>query len=157
MTRITNNLLISAPIKDWPIITAPFSGEPDQVRAKAAAWINAMALTCFDASRERGWWNDPATGELILLTPTVIASKLCLIHSEVSEALEGVRKNKQDDHLPHRLSVEVELADALIRIFDLAGRMGLDLGGAVLEKMAYNALRADHDPANRAAAGGKAI
>jgi len=35
------------------------------------------------------------------------------MHSELSEALEGVRKNKQDDHLPHRKSVEVEFGKAI--------------------------------------------
>jgi hypothetical protein len=60
-----------------------------------------------------------------------------------------------DDHLPHRPMVEVELADALIRIFDLAGGYGYDLGGAVAEKLTYNAQRADHKMSNRQATGGK--
>jgi hypothetical protein len=51
--------------------------------------------------------------------------------------------------------VEVELADALIRICDLAGAMDLDLGGAVAEKLLYNQSRADHKPENRALEGGK--
>jgi NTP pyrophosphatase (non-canonical NTP hydrolase) len=79
-----------------------------------------------------------------------------LIVSELAEAMEGDRKNKMDDHLPHRESREVELADALIRICDLAGAYNLDLAGAVVEKMAYNAQRADHKPEARAAEGGKA-
>jgi NTP pyrophosphatase (non-canonical NTP hydrolase) len=61
-----------------------------------------------------------------------------------------------DDHLPLRSMLEVELADAVIRIADLAGALDLDLGGAIAEKLAYNAKRADHNPENRAAAGGKA-
>jgi len=51
--------------------------------------------------------------------------------------------------------VEVELADALIRIADLAGALGLDLGGAVLDKLAYNANRPDHKLENRRAENGK--
>ena len=82
---------------------------------------------------------------------------MALIHSEISEALEGGRKGKMDDHLPHRYAVEVELADALIRIFDTAGAMKLDLAGAVIEKLAYNQQRADHKPENRFAEGGKAF
>jgi hypothetical protein len=82
---------------------------------------------------------------------------LCLIHSEISEAMEGYRKNLMDDHLPHRPMIEVELADAMIRIGDLAEGLGLDLGGAVAEKLAFNARRADHKPEARRAAGGKAF
>lgn len=81
---------------------------------------------------------------------------LCLIHSEISEAMEGHRKNLMDDKLPHRKMLEVELADAMIRIFDLAGAHGMDLGGAIVEKLAYNSTRADHKKENRLADGGKA-
>jgi NTP pyrophosphatase (non-canonical NTP hydrolase) len=50
---------------------------------------------------------------------------------------------------------EVELADAVIRIFDIAGAYGMDLGEAIAEKMAYNQSRLDHKIENRAQAGGK--
>jgi NTP pyrophosphatase (non-canonical NTP hydrolase) len=96
------------------------------------------------------WWKPGDTDN-----PLMFSSKLCLIHSEISEAMEGDRKSLMDDKLPHRPMREVELADALIRICDLAGAYGMDLGGAVVEKMAFNAQRADHKPENRATAGGK--
>jgi NTP pyrophosphatase (non-canonical NTP hydrolase) len=79
------------------------------------------------------------------------------MHSELSEALEGIRKGKRDDHLPHRLAVEVELADAVIRIMDYCGARGLDLGGAMGEKLAYNKQRQDHKVENRRKSGGKAF
>jgi len=85
------------------------------------------------------------------------AELLCLVHSEISEAMEGARKRLQDDHLPGRCMLEVELADAVIRIFDMAGGLGLDLPGAIAEKLAYNAKRADHKPDSRRADGGKAF
>lgn len=84
-----------------------------------------------------------------------VPEKLCLIHSEVSEAMEGFRTDAKDKHLPHRDNMEVELADAVIRCFDLAGGLGYDLAGAIAEKLAVNAKRADHRPENRALAGGK--
>jgi len=51
--------------------------------------------------------------------------------------------------------IEVELADAVIRICDLAGYLKLDLGGAIDEKLAFNATRPDHKPELRFMAGGK--
>lgn len=47
------------------------------------------------------------------------------------------------------------LTDEEIRILDYAGGRGLDLGGALVEKLEYNAQRADHTHAARLAAGGK--
>lgn len=116
--------------------------------------INNLVGECHGASHQAGWWTDPTTGKDIDPIP-LIPTKLCLIHSEISEALEGARKDKMDDHLPHRKSIEVELADAVIRICDLAGALNLDLGTALVEKMRYNAQRADHKMSNRAASGGK--
>ena len=65
------------------------------------------------------------------------------------------RSGLPDDKLPHRAMFEVELADAVIRILDLAGGLELDLGGAIMEKLAYNQKRADHTREGRLAAGGK--
>jgi hypothetical protein len=70
--------------------------------------------------------------------------------------MEGHRKNLMDDKLPHRKMQEVEIADAAIRIFDLAGAMGYDLGAAIVEKLSFNAQRADHKIENRLKPGGKA-
>lgn len=65
-------------------------------------------------------------------------ARIALIHSELSEMVEGIRKDAPDDKLPHRKMEEVELADVLIRMEDYAGTYGLDLGGARDEKEAYN-------------------
>lgn len=102
-----------------------------------------------------GWHHDPVTGEYLSPDDGWWAKQVNLIHSEISEAVEGRRKGLMDDHLPHRKMEEVEMADAIIRILHLAGRFEYDLAGAIEEKLQYNAKRADHKPENRAAQGGK--
>lgn len=114
--------------------------------------LNAYAKEAHAANDK--WWRDIRTGERIDRNKGEL---LCLIHSEISEAMEGERKGLMDDKLPHRRMAEVELVDALIRIFDYAGAFGYDLEGAYQEKMAFNAARQDHTHEARAAAGGKAF
>ena len=84
----------------------------------------------------------------------VVGTKLALVHSEVSEALEEVRKGPEHyairfeevvdkDGTPRMKpeGVAIEMADAVIRIFHLAGMLGLDLEGAIEAKLAYNERR----------------
>jgi len=140
-----------------------------QVNVLAVA-LNDLSIRCHVASRNAGWWNEIISNVGLIPSeedkrheeylvngtfPYVIATKIALIHSELSEALEGVRRNADDDKLPHRKAVEVELADALIRIFDLAGALDLDLGGAVIEKMNFNVARPDHQVEQRRDPNGK--
>lgn len=109
--------------------------------------INTMVKICYGLSKAAGWHDKPVED----------GTRLALIHSEVSEALEGLRRNKMDDHLPHRRMAEVELGDTVIRAFDFAGMKGYDLGGAIVEKLIYNQTRADHKIENRSKEGGKAF
>lgn len=127
-----------------------FELDPDQVQGAA----EILAEQCHGLAAACGWWNgaDPMTSKA---NPLHFGSKLLLIHSEIIEAMEGDRKGVMDDKLPHREMREVELADAVIRIFDLAGGYEMDLAGAIAEKLQYNAQRADHKPEVRAGEGGK--
>jgi hypothetical protein len=115
---------------------------------------SSLASYCHSQAVMTGWWNDLQTGDSLRGKKNV-GELLCLIHSEISEAMEGHRKNLMDDKLPHRSMLEVELADAVIRIFDLGGGFSLDIPGAIVEKLAYNAQRLDHKPENRAMENGK--
>ena len=123
-------------------------------RATTRDNINNLVAYIHEDNLAAGWWNDK-NGQDIRSNPYTFSNKLCLVHSELSEALEADRKSLKDDKLVHREGREVELADAIIRIYDLAGAYGMDLGGALVEKLAYNRQRLDHKMENRNAAGGK--
>ena len=108
---------------------------------------DVLTMYCHGIAKESGWWPEDAKPD--------VPRMLMLCVSELAEAMEGHRKDLMDDHLPERKALEVELADTVIRIFDMAGGLGLDLGGAITEKLIYNTNRADHKPEARALVGGK--
>lgn len=122
--------------------------------------INDICQDIHTHNAEVGWYDgserysDPDTG---IPDKYYIPTKLCLAHSEISEAMEGFRKGLKDDHLPHHDMFAVELADACIRIFDLAGYFDIPLGDIIQEKRGYNKHREDHKREVRAASAGKSF
>lgn len=78
----------------------------------------------------KNWWLDLETG---LPKQRNVGELLCLVHSEVSESYDGFMFNVKDDHLPEYECWAVEVADALIRLFDLVG--GLKISEQVLENL----------------------
>jgi NTP pyrophosphatase (non-canonical NTP hydrolase) len=81
------------------------------------------------------WWNK----EDFSREAEVVAQKISLVHSELSEALVGYLD--PSDKIEGFTSMEEELADAIIRMMDMAEHYGWDLAGAILAKMEYNADR----------------
>lgn len=140
------------PIRTLPLVPA------DMVRNG----INYAVRECHARAYNNGWWTDKE-GNIIKIDPTssegiaTLGWKLLLIVTEIAEAAEGTRKRLPDDHLPQYSMLDVELADAFIRICDLAGAMDIPLQEIVLDKLDYNDQRADHKPENRAKAGGKEV
>lgn len=99
-----------------------------------------------------GFYNDDIDEHLLF------ARSIALIHSELSEALEADRRGYRADWEAYdkyngritveenfvrhiKDSVEDELADAVIRIFDYCGHAGIDLERHISVKMAYNTTR----------------
>lgn len=101
--------------------------------AESALWaadaLRLLQQQAYGAAVAAGWYIDPGTGGL---KSRHLGRQLMLIVSELSEAMEADRKDLNDDKLPRRKGAEVELADALIRLADLAGAGGDDWGAALL-------------------------
>lgn len=97
--------------------------------------IESIALLIYEiyqSAKMKGWWDSDRSN----------AECIALIHSELSEALEADRHgNPPDDKIPEFSGMEAELADAIIRILDLAGARGYDIGAAIIAKIQYNSTR----------------
>ena len=123
-----------------------------EYQLEIARKVDELVELCHGLAVESGWWSDPETGER---TERNDGELISLMHSELSEALEGIRKDLPDKHLPDYRNVTVEMGDALVRILDYCGGRRLMVGCAMAEKLAYNTRRADHKASERTKENGK--
>lgn len=125
--------------------TKPLICTEDQIKVDFVFLFHLAQRGAFDVNTLNGWWDDRNT--LIetspRMTPLVVIGCLGLVHTEVSEAIEAVRKHdfatwgdaKTKDTLVR------ELAGTIVRCMDLAERFEMPLAEAIVEEIKANAER----------------
>lgn len=118
------------------------------------SWSHSIAVAS-------GWWHTKDTEGISkdgwYKKRLNFGERIALMHSELSEALEGGRKGFMCDKpgMEHFTAIEEEFADVLHRLFDTSEAMGLKLVEAFVAKGMYNQRREDHKVENRDLPGGK--
>ena len=96
--------------------------------------FHAIAKEVAEISEGKGWSINSSTEG--------ISSKIALMHSELSEALEALRRrDPPSDHIPPYSGMEEEFADVIIRIMHVAHALELRVGEAIIKKIEFNGNR----------------
>jgi NTP pyrophosphatase (non-canonical NTP hydrolase) len=116
------------------------------MKANTTATIKSLQAWADDfhqVAASKGFWDEYPTREARI---RIIPEKLCLIHSEVSEALEDYRAGKDPTERTYEGSklcgFGSEIADVVIRAMELAAALNIDIGAIIEEKHEYNKTRA---------------
>ena len=78
--------------------------------------LKKFAQDVHENAVKKGWWDEPRD----------LAEQICLIHSEVSEALEAYRVEDKDN-------LAEELADICIRVFDTVTALSYDISEYIFD------------------------
>lgn len=129
--------------------------------ALGSSGFNLIADEIHNIAKTKGWWADATDPDSDIFTTSqehldldrcLIAEKLLMIHSEISEATEELREAESfydlsavdfmdPDDSCKPTGFAVELADAIIRLLDLSAFLGIDIEEALAEKIAFNRSR----------------
>lgn len=124
---------------------------------RQAFYITQLAQSIHTHNVAVGWWADSTKYGGTIPDKYLIPTKMMLSVSEISEGMEGFRKNLPDNHLPQLPMEAVEIADCIIRELDRAAYHGFAIGAIIQAKLAYNSTRADHKLEARQSTDGKAF
>lgn len=116
--------------------------------------LNELATKIFEGNKEKGFWDDSPRD---INDKKDVALKLMLIVSELGEAMEAHRKGRfavyETNNLNDMMSFdeyfekttkdtfEDEIADTIIRLFDMCGGLNINIGHHIQQKLIYNGNR----------------
>ena len=107
----------------------------DSDKKKFMLQYDIVEMNAVKIAKEHGWVIEDTNETKGLL--------IALMHSELSEALEAIRKgNPRSQKIPEFTELEEELADVVLRIMNFGGQLNLRMSDAIIAKDEYNSNRA---------------